>query len=243
MITRRLATAIRKQDWSTLLIELVIVVAGIFLGLQANEWAQERENRVQEGAALERLFLESRNTLQLFEEYLQQTQYINQVRRNAVQFADSDDPVPENELPLKIGINTLARFPSVVPVSVAYDELRSAGQMQLIRSADIRDQIAGFYTDVTRYNQLLRGFDESSNGFWEIYQRHVTWDYNPESTTTDILLSTFNWESLRSDERFLFDIIGLLRNQLVAGQGMVELRDQARALCETLADAIGRTCD
>jgi hypothetical protein len=123
MITRRLATAIRKQDWSTLLIELVIVVAGIFLGLQANDWAQERENRVQEGAALERLFLESRNTLQLFEEYLQQKQYINQVRRNAVQFADSDAPVPENELPLKIGINTLVRFPSVVPVSVAYDEI------------------------------------------------------------------------------------------------------------------------
>ena len=107
----------------------------------------------------------------------------------------------------------------------------------------IRDEIAGFYTDLTRYNQLLRGFDESSNVFWDSYQRHVTWDYNPESTNTDILLSTYDWEGLRNDERFLFDIIGLLRNQLVAEEGMVALRDQARALCETLADAIGRTCD
>jgi len=242
MILNRLSKAIRKQDWFTVALEFVIVVFGIFVGLQANEWAQERQDRKHEQAALERLFLESQNALSLLEEDLQGTLRLNQLRRDAVQFVDSDAPVPENQLPLKIGINTLARFPSVLPVSVTYDELKSSGQMQLIRSAELRDQVAEFHTDLARYNQLVEGFGDGTIRFWNAYQRHVTWDYNPDSTTSDILLSTYNWEALRTDEGFIFSIIGLLRNQLVAEQGLVQLRDRARSVCESLGAATGLTC-
>jgi hypothetical protein len=41
MILNRLSKSIRKQDWFAVLIEFIVVVAGIFAGLQANEWAQE----------------------------------------------------------------------------------------------------------------------------------------------------------------------------------------------------------
>lgn len=243
MILKRLAEAFRKQEWFTVFVEFVIVVAGIFLGLQANEWAQQRQDREHERAAIERLFLESQNADRLVNGYLQQTLRLNQMRRNAVQFADSNAPVPENELPLKIGINTLARFPMVLPVSVAYDELRSSGQMQLIRSAALRDQIAEFYNAVSRHNRLQEVFAGDSDRFFDTYRRHVIWDFNPEATTSDILLSTYNWETMRADEEFIFRIIGLLRNQLVAEESLVELRDRVRALCETLGNTTGRTCD
>ena len=243
MILNRLAKAIRQQDWFTVVLEFVIVVFGIFVGLQANEWAQERQDRKHEQAALERLFLESQNALQLLHEDLQGTLHINRLRRNAVQFVDSDAPVPENQLPLKIGINTLARFPSVLPVSVTYDELKSSGQMQLIRSAALREQVAEFHTDITAFNQLLQGFGDGTASFWDAYQRHVIWDYNPDATTSDILLSTYNWETLRADEGFIFVVIGLLRNQLVAESGLAELRDRALSLCQALGEAIGRSCN
>jgi hypothetical protein len=242
MILNRISNAIRKQDWFTVILEFVIVVVGIFVGLQANEWALERQDRKQELAALERLFLEAKNAHELLNENLQHTLRMNQMRRNAVQFADSNLPVPENELPLKIGINTLPYFPAVILVSVAYDELKSSGQMQLIRSALLRDQIAGFYVDLIRHIQFQQDLTDSSVRFFEAYQRHVIWDYNPDSKTTDILLSTYNWETLRADEGFIFQIIGLLRNQLVAEQALVDLRDKAMSLCENLGDIIGRSC-
>jgi len=44
MILNRIANAIRKQDWFTVLLEFVIVVFGIFVGLQATEWEQERQD-------------------------------------------------------------------------------------------------------------------------------------------------------------------------------------------------------
>lgn len=242
MILHRLSKSIRKQDWFAVLIEFVVVVAGIFAGLQANDWAQERQDRRQERAALERLFLEADDAHQLLNGYVQRTLRLNQVRRNAVQFADSDAPVPEDELPLKIGINTLAMFPPVIPIAVAYDELKSSGQLQLITSASLRGQIAEFHANLAFQNRLLQGFADGTDRFQEVYKEHVIWEYNPESTTSDILLSTYNWSSLRSDESFVFEIIGLLRNQLVAEQGLIELRDQAASLCEILGDVVGRSC-
>ena len=65
MILRQLSKSIRKQDWFAVLIEFFVVVAGIFAGLQANDWAQERQDRKQERAALERLFLEVEDAHQL----------------------------------------------------------------------------------------------------------------------------------------------------------------------------------
>jgi len=243
MILTRLVNSIRRRDWFTVFTEFVIVVFGIFFGLQANQWAQERQDRKAEFAALERLFMESKNAYGLLENRVQGTLRLNQTRRNAVQFADSETPVPKNDLPLKIGVNTLAQFPPLVPVSVVYDELKSSGQMQLIRSAALRDQVAEFHTNVLRYNQLQINFGDGRDRFAVAYQRNVTWAYNPEATTSDILLSSYDWTSLRSDEAFIFEIIGLLRNQLVAEEGLLTLRDQAKSLCETLGARVARPCE
>lgn len=42
MILRRLTTALRKQDWFTVVIETLIVVLGVFLGLQLGNWNEAR---------------------------------------------------------------------------------------------------------------------------------------------------------------------------------------------------------
>lgn len=55
MILRRIATALRKQDWFTVLIETLIVVLGVFLGLQVQQWAGDRERRALEAAYTARL--------------------------------------------------------------------------------------------------------------------------------------------------------------------------------------------
>lgn len=52
MILRRLSTAFRKQDWFTVLIETLIVVIGVFLGIQLGNWNEARQNR-----ALEKVYL------------------------------------------------------------------------------------------------------------------------------------------------------------------------------------------
>lgn len=45
MILRRLATAFRKQDWFTVAVETLIVVFGVFIGLQVNNWNEARQDQ------------------------------------------------------------------------------------------------------------------------------------------------------------------------------------------------------
>ena len=56
MILRRIATAIKRQDWFQVSIEVLIVVDGIFLGLQVTDWNTGREERVLEIDYLSRLY-------------------------------------------------------------------------------------------------------------------------------------------------------------------------------------------
>ena len=55
MILQRLSTALRKQDWFTVVIETLIVMFGVFLGLQVNNWNQARFERADTQNVLERL--------------------------------------------------------------------------------------------------------------------------------------------------------------------------------------------
>ena len=66
MILRRLATALRKQDWFTVAIETLIVVFGVFIGLQVNNWNQARADSAAYDEALIRFEAEiDRNVAEL----------------------------------------------------------------------------------------------------------------------------------------------------------------------------------
>ena len=55
MILRRLADAVREQNWVTVALEVTIVVVGIFIGLQVDDWNRQRLDRADEKIFLNRL--------------------------------------------------------------------------------------------------------------------------------------------------------------------------------------------
>ena len=42
MLLRRLANALKEQNWTTILIEFFLLVSGVFLGIQAANWNEQR---------------------------------------------------------------------------------------------------------------------------------------------------------------------------------------------------------
>jgi hypothetical protein len=47
VIIRQIFDALRKQEWGTALVELLIVVIGIYLGLQASNWQEDRKEQAE----------------------------------------------------------------------------------------------------------------------------------------------------------------------------------------------------
>ena len=55
MILRRLTQSLKEQNWTAIVIEFVLLVAGVFLGLQVSNWNEARADRAAYEAALSRL--------------------------------------------------------------------------------------------------------------------------------------------------------------------------------------------
>jgi hypothetical protein len=55
MILRRIAHHLQQQQWTAVLIELAIVILGVFLGFQVTDWASERTSRSAETRHLEEI--------------------------------------------------------------------------------------------------------------------------------------------------------------------------------------------
>ena len=53
MILKRVVEHMKQQQWSAVVIELTIVVLGVFIGLQVNNWNDARRDRMREQAYLE----------------------------------------------------------------------------------------------------------------------------------------------------------------------------------------------
>jgi len=58
MILRRVIEHLKKQQWTAVVIELVIVIAGVFIGLQVNDWKDARRDRAREVVYLESIATE-----------------------------------------------------------------------------------------------------------------------------------------------------------------------------------------
>ena len=52
MILRRVIAHLRKQEWTAIAIDFVIVVVGVFVGLQVNNWNEARSERAREAFAI-----------------------------------------------------------------------------------------------------------------------------------------------------------------------------------------------
>ena len=66
MILRRVTDAFKRRDWFTVAIETLIVVLGVFLGLQVNNWNEARKDRIEAETSRERLIADLHADLDAF---------------------------------------------------------------------------------------------------------------------------------------------------------------------------------
>jgi hypothetical protein len=141
MIIQRLAAAIRRQDWFQVMIEVFIVVVGIFIGLQVDDWNQNRMDRKTERAYLERLYRD-------FNENKQELGVLAGIHRAiATEISAVTDYLAAgiiNQQTANVFEENEVRFyalPSAVLKTGTINELISTGRLALISNQSIRDAI------------------------------------------------------------------------------------------------------
>lgn len=98
MILRRLSQSLKEQNWTATWIEFVLLVVGVFLGIQVANWNEERTQRLQERSFLAQLRDEIASNDEAIEHQLR---YLGQViaggRRALDHLQSGDDCVSDCE--------------------------------------------------------------------------------------------------------------------------------------------------
>ena len=142
MLLRRVTEHIRAQDWSTVFLEILIVVLGVFLGLQANNWNEAQNDRQLERQYLERLHqdvvlsIEDNLVGKAWDDERARTQ------RVVLEILASGTLADEARADFDAGLIYFGYHNTLTMRWATVEELRSTGKMGVIRDIALRDLLA-----------------------------------------------------------------------------------------------------
>lgn len=143
MVIRRIRKHVATHNWFAVGIDFLIVVAGIVIGTQVNNWNQGRIERNQGKEYRERLIADIRsNEIEM----LDRRAYFVTVRKHAESaLAALDRPAMESGAAFVVDAYQASQIVPRTPKRFTYEELVSTGRFGQVGDAKLRDQIAHYY--------------------------------------------------------------------------------------------------
>ncbi len=149
MLLRRFISNFRKQEWAAILVELVIVVGGVFIGLQAANWNDDRLEQEKGRLIAERLIADLRNDLESRRTLVRYYQAVFDSGERTVARLNAnsvDDPSA-----FVIDAYRATEYAHRPPTRAAYDEIIFSGSFGLIPAAAQQAGIIQYF----RYDNSL----------------------------------------------------------------------------------------
>jgi hypothetical protein len=197
MILRRLANAFRKQDWFTVAVETLIVVFGVFIGLQVNNWNEARKQSELQAKLLERLEEEFLALEPVVADLVAFTQSAQKSTAEVVNALREETP-PVDEAAFRNALGRANWALSVPQVAAAYSELVSTGRLADISNVELRKALIR-YGDA--HERLERTYPVATNIIFapdSNYYRAVNWNMDTATWTEQGAILSYDWEMLRA---------------------------------------------
>ena len=165
MLLRRVIGHFRKQEWTAIGIDFVIVVLGVFIGLQVANWNEARADSVRARAYLERIHADLQTDLANYQDRLAFWGVVSGYGRTGLAYAETGDAAGKSQWQLLLSYFQASQVAEYFTTSATYDELKSAGELRLIGDVALRNELAGYYinaanpvlTERPAYRMHVRG--------------------------------------------------------------------------------------
>lgn len=147
MILRRLAQSLQQQNWMAICIEFVLLVAGVFLGIQVANWNAERETRHKSEVFTQRLEADLRAEAWRYQFLLA---YYRDVRDAAEAAADAlSGKAPLSNEAFLVNAYRATQYKQGASRRATYDELISTGSVGLIEDRELLQLAVRAYSIAT----------------------------------------------------------------------------------------------
>jgi len=211
---RRLSEAARKQDWFTALIQLLVVVVGVVLALQLDQWRQEHELRQREqvvlariGEELDAMVAHAEGVVAIAEHRVElATLVLNTLRERQLHDRDRET--------FADGLGVLD---VIVPMGwqlATVDELVSTGELGLVRDAELRAGLVQLREQARIANEALNHVRSELSAYAPVV--HLKLLFVPDSVGIfGARVVDFDFDALAADPEVV-NAVGLSRRMLVA---------------------------
>lgn len=239
MILKRITAALRRQDWAMVSIEFALVVLGVLLAFQINEWASRRSNTAERRTATERLLEEAERNVA----YNRQAVEFERTLLRGLGFAI--DGLSRGTWPksddgrVTAGLARARSMVALAPPSSVYDDLVASGDLNKIGTPALRASIG-------RYRSTL-SFEERMRQQLEVplpaYERIKAFNYKTDTRGEERMQLVVDFPALLKD-RDAQQLIALAaeNHRILLMLRTRALRDSER-MCIALGNEVGRPCN
>ncbi|MEO7478434.1 MAG: hypothetical protein ABIT64_04280 [Lysobacteraceae bacterium] len=145
MALHAIAHRFKEHDWFEVGVEVVIVFVGVFFGLQFSNWNQNRQDTVRGMDYLQRFHVELRKESALLDNMIGFGGSVSGYGAGAIGYAESGTLVQGSAWETLLAYYQASQIAPYRQPSTTFDELRSSGELQLIRNAGLRNRISEHY--------------------------------------------------------------------------------------------------
>jgi hypothetical protein len=241
MLLRRLMHHMRNQNWFAVVLDLVIVIVGVFLGFQVTALNDDRKARVEERAALERLQEEAEQVVAYWDVEVRLASQYNANRRRFLEVLAAGSMTEVDRPLVDDAILRLGHYPQFNPPRTVYDELVGGGALGRVSDAAVRRAVAGYAAELDYVTGQLTQFRANLPTIFEAYDGRIYSEYDPSSPS--LRRYRYEVERLSADRQFVSDMVDAVRDQLQFQRIREEIYRRAQAMCSAISAAIDTACE
>ncbi len=165
MILRRVVAHFRKQEWTAIALDFLIVVIGVFVGLQVNNWNEAREFQKQETELLIRLRRELEASIIATDQKVDAFRQVAAAGLRSLDFIAAGQSCGVGCWRVLVDFYHASQWQSIGVDRSAYDEMRRLGLPQSREIADAVDtylsqnaNLSSTMNELPAYRALVRQF-------------------------------------------------------------------------------------
>jgi hypothetical protein len=218
MILRRVAEHAKTQNWFAVMLDFFIVVIGVFVGIEVANWNQARQDRHEERRYYSQLLVDLREDLEVFSRAEKRADQYDEAAQLVIDQLGGKTPPKASPGRMAMAIHKAGWVYIPYASRGTYNELVSTGNLGLLRSSELKSEIASYYASFDQNRQwdwLLR--DQQSD-YWA-----ETAGIVPRSVVRAALRGTEPtvspdedraiWQAARSHPRLSSMLIGMAGHQ------------------------------